>query len=219
MMRLGRGALSHANWHANYTSVDNDLWPQLSVLQAAHAAEILIKARIAEEHPLLIFETWPRPSADGADLSLETLLESGRTIAFSELPARLWATTGIRLSGGERYRSFLRLRNAIQHFTYPTTVDVAAEALRFIYEVIDPFINDCWGLYAIDHNEDHEPYVYLVGGLLNREIPFLVSPDSVPAFAYCETDWPTKNASYCDLMRSRLAAAQEPPVILEFPPP
>ena len=53
MRHLGLAALAHANWHANFHSFENDWWPELSVLQAAHAAEILIKARIAQQHPLL----------------------------------------------------------------------------------------------------------------------------------------------------------------------
>lgn len=57
MLDLGLGALAHANRHAAYAAMENERWPQLSVLQAAHAAELIIKARIAqEEHPLLIFE-------------------------------------------------------------------------------------------------------------------------------------------------------------------
>ena len=48
MRELGLGALSHATWHVHIHSMENPWWPQLSVLQAAHAAEILIKARIAE---------------------------------------------------------------------------------------------------------------------------------------------------------------------------
>ena len=55
MLGLGLGALAHANWQAAFHSWDNEYWPQLSVLQAAHSAEILIKARIAQAHPLLIF--------------------------------------------------------------------------------------------------------------------------------------------------------------------
>jgi uncharacterized membrane protein YgdD (TMEM256/DUF423 family) len=70
---LGLGALAHANWHANYHSFENDWWSELSVLQAAHAAEILIKARIAQRHPLLIFEHLPKPPAIKTKLSLEHL--------------------------------------------------------------------------------------------------------------------------------------------------
>lgn len=48
MRELGLGALTHANRHAAYQDIVNDKWAELSVLQAAHAAEILIKAKIAE---------------------------------------------------------------------------------------------------------------------------------------------------------------------------
>ena len=50
----------------------NDHWPELSVLQAAHAAEFLVKARIAEEHPLLVFERLPafQKNKGALDLSL-----------------------------------------------------------------------------------------------------------------------------------------------------
>lgn len=54
MRGLGLGALAHANWHANRKSLENKYWSELSVLQASHAGELLIKARIAQEHPLLI---------------------------------------------------------------------------------------------------------------------------------------------------------------------
>ena len=64
MRELGLGALTHANRHAAYQDIVNDKWAELSVLQAAHAAEILIKAKIAEEHPLLIFEKFPKITDD-----------------------------------------------------------------------------------------------------------------------------------------------------------
>ena len=90
MRELGLGALTHANRHAAYQDIVNDKWAELSVLQAAHAAEILIKAKIAEEHPLLIFEKFPKITDD--NLSLLSLFEDGHTIEWSQLPNRLWAT-------------------------------------------------------------------------------------------------------------------------------
>lgn len=39
MRELGLGALTHANRHAAYQDIVNDKWAELSVLQAAHAAE------------------------------------------------------------------------------------------------------------------------------------------------------------------------------------
>ncbi len=152
MLALGLGALAHANWHSNYHSFENPHWADLSVLQAAHAAEILIKARIAQEHPLLIFDTLPKPdSATESTLGLKELIEEGKTFQYSELPARLWAVTGITLPNLEKYRSFGRLRNAIQHFASPQDLNVSQETVSFIYSVIDPFINSCWGLFAMNH--------------------------------------------------------------------
>jgi|SRR5690606_18613591 len=151
---LGLGALAHANRHAAYGAVENHRWHELSVLQAAHAAELLIKARIAQEHPLLIFDQIPRAAQSGGSrLALEDLFKTGRTVQWFELPDRLWATTGIVLPNRDRYESFGRLRNGIQHFGPPAGCDASEETLRFVFEVVDPFINDCWGLFAIDFDE------------------------------------------------------------------
>lgn len=206
MLALGLGALAHANWHANYMSFENNKWPELSVLQAAHAAEILIKARIAEEHPLLIFEQLPR-STQVTDnfLELKHLFERAKTIQYLELPERLWAATGIKLKNLEKYQSFGRLRNSIQHFAPPPEIDFSGETIDFIFEVIDPFINTCWSLYAIDYNEDREPYIYLVQGLVRRGIKFLISPDSVDQLQYVDFNWPQNNPGYEQEMKKRLA--------------
>jgi hypothetical protein len=206
MLALGLGALAHANWHANYMSFENSKWPELSVLQAAHAAEILIKARIAEEHPLLVFEQLPR-STQVTDnfLELKHLFERAKTIQYSELPERLWATTGIKLENLEKYQSFGRLRNSIQHFAPPPEIDFSGETIDFIFEVIDPFINTCWSLYAIDYNEDNEPYIYLIEGLVRRGIKFLISPDSIDQLRYVDFDWPKNKPGYEQEMKKRLA--------------
>ena len=179
MLKLGIAALSHANNHANYLSYENDMWAELSVLQAAHAAEILIKARIAQEHPLLIFEKIPRSTqVEGDFLDFEDLAKKAKTIQFSELPERLWAATGIKLKNIHTYKSFGYLRNSIQHFASPLNIDCSDETVRFIYEVIDPFIYDCWGVCAIDCNEDYDPYIYLIEPLISREVLFLVSHEA-----------------------------------------
>jgi hypothetical protein len=209
MLALGLGALAHANWHANYYSTDNEHWGELSVIQAAHAAEILIKARIAKEHPLLIFEQLPRPeNTKKTRLSFEQLITSGRTYQYADLPARLWATTGIRLPNLEKYRAFGQLRNSIQHFAAPHR-DVSQEAIEFIYGVIDPFINKCWGLFAVDFNEDHEPYVYLVAGLIRRSVPFLVSRGVIRDWKYTDQNWSADNPAYRKLIEKRVQKARK----------
>ena len=204
MLGLGLGALAHANWHANYSSSENDYWPELSVLQAAHAAEILIKARIAQEHPLLIFDQLPRSTQVGGPfLELRHLSEYGRAAQYLDLPERLWAATGLRLSNIDRYREFGILRNAIQHFTSPEGRDLSQDTIEFIYAVIDPFIHKCWGFYAVDYNEDYEPHVYLMANLIRRGVLFLVSPEARSALAHTDLEWHERNPEYRAEMEKR----------------
>lgn len=207
MRELGRGALMHANGHANYAHVDNPYWPELSVLQAAHAAEIFIKARIAQEHPLLIFESIPKAKKSKSPLlSFEQLIEEGRTIQYAELPDRLWAATGMRLPNLTVFERFGRLRNSVQHFAAPEGRDLSNDTLEFIFGVIDPFIHECWGLFAIDHNEDVDPHVYLIEGLVRREIYFLVSPGAAKEWR-CHCDLAGALKKYLREMDRRVSEA------------
>jgi len=208
MRDLGLGALAHANRHAAYTGMVNPDWSELSVLQAAHAAELLIKACIAEEHPLLIFEQLPRSTqAAGSQLDLEDLFKQGRTVQWSDLPDRLWAATGLTIPNRARYDSFGRLRNGIQHFAPAPSQDTSEETLRFIFEVVDPFIHECWQLFAVDYDEDSEPYIYFVRALVSQEILFLVSPDAAETFDDWDVNWSDVSQSYRDEMQARARSA------------
>ena len=209
MKDLGLGALAHANRHAAYAAMENDRWPDLSVLQAAHAAELLIKARIAQEHPLLIFDQLPRSTqASGPDLDLGDLFRVGRTVQWSDLPDRLWASTGLAIPNRARFDAFGRLRNGLQHFAPAHGVDPGEETLIFVFEVIDPFINECWGLFAVDYDEDYDPYVYFVRTLVAREISFLVSPEAADTYEDWDVDWNATSAAYRAKMQQRVEAAR-----------
>lgn len=208
MLDVGLGALAHANRHAAYGPAENRRWPELSVIQAAHAAELILKARIAQEHPLLIFEQLPRSTqSTGPHLDLEDLFRQGRTVQWSDLPERVWAVTGISVPGKDRYDAFGRLRNGIQHFGPVSGRALGEETLRFVFEVIDPFINECWGLYAIDYDEDDEPYIYFVAALINRELPFHVSPGAAARFDEWEVDWSGVSKEYRDDIKARVERA------------
>lgn len=153
MRELGLTALSHAN--KRYSNMDKG--GELSVLKAAHSAEILIKARIAEEHPLLIFNKIPKYTNN--ELSLEALFENGSTIDWSKLPDLLWAATGTTIPDIDCYNEFGKLRNGIQHFgvlpsRYKNSTTPENETFKFIYSVIDPMIHDWWNLSALDYCED-----------------------------------------------------------------
>lgn len=206
MRDLGLSALMHANRHAAYQDIVNDKWSELSVLQAAHAAEILIKAKIAEEHPLLIFESFPRVT--DAEMSLDALFAEGHTIEWSQLPSRLWATTGIHINNKDNFVDFGKLRNAIQHFgAVPKGISASLETLKFIYSVVDPFINKQWELFAIDYDEDDEPYVNFLPTLIYYEIDFLVSPDAAKCHEYWDSDLENSSNEYKYKMKKRIKNA------------
>jgi hypothetical protein len=212
MRHLGLGALAHANRHAAYYGFENSKWPELSVLQAAHAAELLIKARIAQEHPLLIFNKLPySPQAPASTplLELEDLLTNGHTFDWSDLPSRLWAVTGMTIPKKTLFENFGKLRNRIQHFNSDHRENSSDETLRFVFELIDPFINECWGLFAVDYDEDHEPYVYFIQSLVNREILFLVSPEAAATFNDWDIDWSVVTSEYRDEVFLRVQKAQK----------
>ncbi|MBQ8993265.1 MAG: hypothetical protein IJ085_03950, partial [Turicibacter sp.] len=179
MIVLGAGSLAHANYLAHFYDMSNSMWSQLGVLQAAHACEIFLKARLAQEHPLLIFESLPKSTADCVNkttglLDFESLLEKGQTITYSELPEKVWAATGKKINNLKLYNEFGKLTNSIQHFAAPNK-DVSMLTSQFIYEVIDPFIYGEWGMCAMDFCDDYEEYEYLIPVLANRNILFNVS--------------------------------------------
>lgn len=206
MQELGLMALAHANYHASCYSPDNPRWSEFSVLQAAHAAELLIKARIAQEHPMLVFEQLPRSTkVSGSFIDIKDLFEQGRTIQWTGLPEQLWATTGIKLQNTDLFYNFGRLRNGIQHFApSPQLMNLGEITLRFVFEVIDPFIHECWGLYAIDFNEDYEPYIYLTSTLALNEIPFLISAEAGKCYHDWDIDWSSISEEYRAIIESRV---------------
>jgi hypothetical protein len=208
ILDLGLGALAHANTHAVYAPMENDRMNDLSILQAAHAAELIIKARIAQEHPLLIFDQLPRPTTTHSKPpDLKDLFEQGRTFQWSDLPDRLWAVTGLPIPDRKLFDKFGNLRNGIQHFATVQGLDASYETLQFVFTVIDPFIHDCWNLFAIDYNEDYEPYQYFTSALVNRKILFLVSPEAASQFQDWEVDWSEVKGQYRKEMLERVRNA------------
>lgn len=179
MKELALGSLTLALYNTLFHSYENAWTSELAVLNTAHAGELLIKARIAQEHPLLIFADIPKLKKDrtGA-LSFDDLFHNGKTIQFAELPDRLWATTGIQLANRKRFEEFGRLRNAIQHFAASKEIDTTQACLDFVFEVLDPFMNREWGLFAIDFNEDSDHYEYVLPTLVSRNIRPLLSPSA-----------------------------------------
>lgn len=186
ILGLARAALTQANHHAVFMDPGNEHWPLMSVLNTAHAGELFLKAIIATEHPLLIFKDLVTLDDKNIDeLDLKRLLTRGRTHDFEKLPQVLWATTGLRIPNPECYERLRQARNAIQHFCPPNDRDLSELSLEFIYTILDPLIADRFGIYAIEHHEDHSiSYDYVVACLLRHELRFSLPVD----FAVTEID-------------------------------
>ncbi len=182
MKELGLGILAQAQKNACFGSHENTLDEGIfGVLQAAHSCEIIIKSIIAEQHPLLIFSNLPH-SQNHDLLDIQSLFEKGQTIAYNKLPEVLWAATGYKVKNSDKYVSFGRLRNNIQHFSYPRNVDFGQETIEFIYQVIDPIINNFWKLHAVKYcdiwseHEDKEEQLLVV---LNSRYPKFSYPETL----------------------------------------
>lgn len=185
MKELGLSALSHVN-----RMDSSEKWDELSVLLTAHAAEILFKAKIVQEHPLLIFEKYPKPKDD--EISLTNLFDEGHTIEWNTLPNMLWATVNCKLtkSQKEQFIKFGNLRNGIQHFgAVPKGTDGNGisylAAVKFIYSVLDPLLYKWWRIYTIDFSQDYNEncdiednklyWEYIKNYVVRYEIDFHVS--------------------------------------------
>ncbi len=165
--------------HAVYSAPGLEHWHEISVLNAAHAGELFLKAIIAQEHPLLIFkDIFSLDDAQSDTLDIAYLLRKGRTYDFEKLPQVLWVATGIRLPNPDCFERLRKARNAIQHFCTPEDEDFGRLSLEFIYTIIDPLIFEHFGLCAIEYHEDDcGGYDYIVQALLRAEIRFTLPKD------------------------------------------
>jgi len=133
---------------------------RMCVVHMAHAAEILLKARIAQEHPLLIFSKLPKPNNSENTLTLMNLLEGGRTFSYEELPDQLWAATGIKIDCLDEYRKFGRLRNQIIHFSMVNTTSPDTETIKYAFDFLDPLVESFWNRSVLEF-VIKDPFHYL----------------------------------------------------------
>jgi hypothetical protein len=136
----------------------------MGAMRGAHAAEIIIKARIAEEHPLLIFKKCPKSnSKPGSLLSIKELLNDGQTLMYNELPEVLWATTGQRIPNPKQFSEFGHIRNLIAHFAVPP-INLTEKTLQFAFQVMEPMIFAFWNIdifeYIAQYNQNDEECIH-----------------------------------------------------------
>jgi hypothetical protein len=169
------GALMQANTTAVFHDPGMEHREQMSILSAALAGELFLKAIIASEHPLLIFKDLfhlDQPRNDIFDI--EEIIRSGRTYGFEHLPRLLWVSTGERVADPENYDAVRVARNSVQHFCSPGNTRLRELSLQFIYRNIDPLINKHFGICAIEYHEDHVGYDHVVACLIAHELEFSI---------------------------------------------
>ncbi len=203
------GALTQANQHAVYYDPGMDHWTDMSVLNAAMAGELFLKAIVAKEHPLLIFrDLFQLDDPIDHDLKIEHIIEKGKTYSFEHLPKLLWVSTGERLPDMDSFEKLRKARNAIQHFCSPAeTVDLRRLALEFLYKNIDPLINRHFNLCAIEYHEDTSiGYDYVVGCLIRHELFFSIPDEFVITEINLDEALSGCNAEYREGLAKRLSA-------------
>jgi hypothetical protein len=174
------GALTQANQHAVYYDPGMDHWTDMSVMNAAMAGELFLKAIIAKEHPLLIFrDLFQLDDPINDDLKIEHIIEKGKTYSFEQLPKLLWVSTGERIPDIDSFEKMRKARNAIQHFCSPAkTIDLRHLSLEFLYNNIDPLIHRHFGICAVEYHEDRDiGYDYVVECLIRHELFFTIPDD------------------------------------------
>jgi len=129
----------------------------MGLVHVANGFEILIKSKIVEEHPLLVFTKIPKEAnlADG-NIKMEDLIEHGQTIMYSELPDRLWAATGYKIEPIDLYNKFGRVRNQIIHFAVPADTSLSDLTLEFTFKIIEKAINNWWDTTILDYAPDYD---------------------------------------------------------------
>lgn len=156
MRDYGLNLIAKGVLNASFAEIGAPYAHAQAIVNIANGFEIVIKAKIVEEHPLLVFDQIPKESQipDG-NLKFEDLLEHGKTIMYSELPQRLWASTGYKISEPKLYVEFGRTRNQIIHFSVPK-VDLSDYALKFAFTVVEKAIDEWWGTSIFEYLSDHD---------------------------------------------------------------
>jgi|GEM_PF-489351 len=129
----------------------------MGLVQVANGFEILVKSKIVEEHPLLVFSKIPKEGnlRDG-NIKFEDLIEHGQTIMYSELPERLWQTTGYNIKPIELFNEFGKVRNQIIHFAVPER-SLSDLTYRFTFDIVEKAINEWLDKTILEYACEFDP--------------------------------------------------------------
>lgn len=90
MRDFGLSMVAKGVVNATYSEAGEPYSHAMGLVQVANGFEILIKSKIVEEHPLLVFNKIPKEAnLVDRNIKMEDLIEHGQTIMYSELLDRL----------------------------------------------------------------------------------------------------------------------------------
>ena len=208
-------ALEQANQNVVDSESFSKNFDQISILNAARAGELFLKAIIAYEHPLLIFENlYNLEDRDNSDSGIKHIISKGRTYGFDKLPKLLWVVTGERIPDQKCYDRVKDVRNSIQHFCAPEGENLIKLTLEFIYKNIDPLIRKHLDKYAIEYignsKQEHKKFVPdLVSQLISNELLFSIPKNfKMENFDFEERLSKTKK-SYQTELRKRMTSQRK----------
>lgn len=142
------------------------------------ALEVLMKAAIAEKHPLLIYEKIPKITSKKDQLG--EFFKKARSRGFLDLPEILAMTTDYHIQQKEIEDAWIT-RCKIMHMGHGLDTDYACRGLDLTFKVIDPFIYKFWNRSAIDETTsfDSETPIYLVEHCLAYGIDFKMNKGQI----------------------------------------
>lgn len=159
MRDFGLSMVAKGVVNATYSEAGEPYSHAMGLVQVANGFEILIKSKIVEEHPLLVFNKIPKEAnLVDRNIKMEDLIEHGQTIMYSELLDRLQATTGYKIEPIELYNKFGRVRNQIIHFAIPDT-SLSDLTLEYTFKIIEKAINNWWDTTILDYAQDYDDQI------------------------------------------------------------
>ena len=171
MVEFGCSLLGKSLYDLTFAPMGGECVHPYAYSSLVHALEILMKAAIAEKHPLLIYEKIPKLTSKKDQLN--EFFKKARSKYFLDLPDLLSLTTNYQIDYKLLESAWVN-RCKIIHIGHGMGFNYTYLGLELTFKVIDPFIYAFWQRSSIDETTsfDSETPIYLVEHCLEYGIDF-----------------------------------------------
>lgn len=171
MVEFGCSLLGKSLYDLTFAPMGGECIHPYAYSSLVQALEILMKAAIAEKHPLLIYEKIPKLTSKKDQLN--EFFKKARSRSFLDLPDLLALTTNYQIEYNLLEAAWIN-RCKIIHIGHNLSLDYTYSGLELTFKVIDPFIYKFWNRSSIDETTsfDSETPIYLVEHCLDYNINF-----------------------------------------------